>query len=86
MTEQCQPVPLAEAGGAPDHVKRMRALLKRHPEVTWLQPGQAGTAEPTATWIETDADPRIDGTPVTVSRESLGRLVDYLEAKFDGRR
>ena len=73
---------LAAAGGSPDHVTRMTALLERNPHLTWLRPGQAGVSDPTATWIEADPDPRIDGTPVTVSRETLGMLVDYLEARF----
>lgn len=73
---------LAMAGGAPDHVTRMAALIKRNPHVMWLKPGQAGVSEPTATWLEVDPDPRVDGTPVTVSRPTLGMLVDYLEARF----
>jgi hypothetical protein len=79
------PVPLTEAGGWRDDVARMQAFLKRHPEVTWLKSGQAGVTDPTATWIEADPDPAIDGTPVTVSRYRLGHLVDYLEARFDRR-
>lgn len=77
------PAPYSRAGGAPDHVKRMKALRERHPYVTFLKPGQAGVFEPTATWIEASADPRIDGTTVTVSRPTLGLLVDYLIAKLD---
>ncbi len=77
-------VPLANAGGLTDDVQRMQAFLKDHPHVTWLRPGMAGVTDQTATWIETDADPRIDGTPVTVSRFRLGHLVDYLKARFDG--
>jgi hypothetical protein len=77
-------VPLADAGRTPDDVKRMKEFLERHPHVTWLRPGMAGVTDQTATWIETDADPRIDGTPVTVSRFWLGHLVDYLEARFGG--
>jgi len=77
------PVPLGAAGGTPDHVKRMEALLERHKHVTWLRPGQVGVAWHTATWVEVDGDPRIDGTPVTVSRETLGLLVDYLIARLD---
>jgi hypothetical protein len=73
---------LGESGGAPDHVTRMKELLRRHRHVTWLRPGQVGVALPTATWLEVDADPRIDGTAVTVSRETLGMLVDYLEARL----
>jgi hypothetical protein len=68
--------------GAPDHVTRMKALMKRHRGLAWLRPGQAGVAHHTATWLETSADHRIDGTPVTVSRETLGMLVDYLEARL----
>lgn len=75
--------PYGRAGGAPDHVKRKNAFRERHPHVTFLMPGQAGAAMPTATWIEADADPRIDGTAVTASRETLGMLLDYLIAKFD---
>jgi len=66
-----------------DHVTRMQALQERHPHVTWLRPGQAGVSDHTATWIEASPDHRIDGTPVTVSRESLGQLVDYLMARLD---
>lgn len=73
----------AASQGAPDHITRMRALLERHPHVTWLRPGQAGVRDHTATWLEIDGDPRINGTPVTVSRESLGHLVDYLIARLD---
>ena len=71
-----------QSAEVPDNVKRMRAILATHGHVTWLQPGQAGVADHTATWIEASADPRIDGTPVTVSREMLGMLADYLEARF----
>lgn len=73
----------APGGPGPDHVTRMQALIERHRGVVWLQPGQAGVAEHTATWLETSPDHRIDGTPVTVSRESLGALVDYLIARLD---
>jgi hypothetical protein len=77
------PVPLSQAGGAPDHAKRAAEEFKaRHPHVSILMPGQAGVLEPTATWLEVDADPAIDGTPVTVPRPTLGMLMDYLEAKF----
>lgn len=76
---------LSMAGGAPDHVTEMREFLKRHPLVTYLKPGQAGVARHTATWLEVDADPAVDGTPVTVSRDYLGELVAYLKARFDGR-
>jgi hypothetical protein len=75
------PVPLSHAGGWVDDVVRMLAFLKRHQEVTWLRPGQAGVADHTATWI--DAGPDQEGTPVTVSQKDLGRLVDYLEDRFD---
>lgn len=68
---------------APDQVERMKAFKERHPHVSILMPGQAGVARPTATWIEADPDPRIDGATVTVSREILGHLLDYLEARFD---
>lgn len=74
-----------DADGWQDDVERMREFLARHPGVTWLRPGQAGVTDQTATWIEADADPAIDGTPVTVSRFRLGHLVDYLEAKFERR-
>jgi hypothetical protein len=79
-----RPVPLSEAGGWADEVTRMKAFLERHPQVSWLRPGQAGVPDHTATWIEADADPRVDGTPVTVSRYRLGHLVDYLMARFEG--
>lgn len=75
-------MPYAEAGGAPDHAARMKALLAANAHVSILMPGQAGVLKPTATWLEVDADPRVDGTPVTVSRETLGFLLDYLEARF----
>jgi len=77
-------VPLSEAGKRLGDVERMKAFLTRHPHVTWLRPGMAGVTVQTATWIETSADPRVDGTPVTVSRVWLGHLVDYLEARFEG--
>jgi hypothetical protein len=77
-------VPLAAAGRMPDDVQRMQEFLGRHPHVSWLRPGTAGVMDQTATWIETSADPRVDGTPVTVSRFWLGQLVDYLEARFSG--
>ena len=67
-----------------DHVKRMRQFLGRHPEVKWLRPGEAGVAHQTATWSDAGPDPVRGGTPVTVSREDLGMLVDYLEYKFEG--
>lgn len=61
----------------------MKALLKRNPHMTWLQPGQAGVPHHTATWIDVDIDdPRGDGAAVTVSREDLGMLVNYLEARL----
>jgi hypothetical protein len=72
-----------EAGSWADEVTRMQEFIARHPEVAWLRPGQAGVPEHTATWIEADADPRVDGTTVTVSRYRLGPLVDYLVARFD---
>jgi hypothetical protein len=68
---------------APDQVLRMREFRARHQHVAILQPGQAGVIKPTATWIEADPDPRIDGTAVTVSRDELRYLLDYLEARFD---
>lgn len=67
----------------PDNVRRMEAILARHRHVTYLKPGQAGVPHHTATWIEADPeDPRIDGTTVTVSREDLGPLCSYLEARL----
>jgi hypothetical protein len=75
--------PAAEPTAVPDNVVRLAAILARHKHVTYLRPGQAGVPFHTATWIEADAeDPRIDGTPVTVSREDLGPLCNYLEARF----
>lgn len=72
-----------ESTAVPDNVKRMQAILARHKHVTYLRPGQAGVAHHTATWIEVDIeDPRIDGTPVTVSRTDLGPLCNYLEARL----
>jgi len=68
-----------------DHVTRMREFLARHPEVSWLRPGQAGVAQHTATWTEPDPDPEKGETAVTVSRLHLGWLVEYLEARFDRR-
>lgn len=68
---------------APDQVRRMQQFRARRQHVSILMPGQAGVLRPTATWIEVDADPRIDGTPVTVSRDELRDLLDYLEARFD---
>jgi hypothetical protein len=69
--------------GAADHMLRMEALLERHPNVTHLRPGQAGVARETATWLEVSGDHRIDGTPVTVSKDTLAELVDYLIARLD---
>jgi hypothetical protein len=66
----------------PDQVVRMGEFTRRYPFVSVLLPGQAGVTKPTATWIEADADPRIDGTPVTVVRDELRDLLDYLEAHF----
>ncbi len=71
-------------GDTPDHAARMKAFREAHKHVSILMPGQAGVAKPTATWIEADPDPRVDGTTVTVSRETLGFLLDYLEARFGG--
>lgn len=68
---------------APDHGRRLAEFRDRHPHVAVLLPGQAAVTVPTATWIEADPDPRVDGTPVTVSREMLAWLLDYLEARFD---
>jgi hypothetical protein len=72
---------------APDHAARLKEILARlnHPTLAVLMPGQAGVTDPTATWIDADPDPRLDNTPVTVSRPTLGMLCDYLEARF-GRR
>jgi hypothetical protein len=68
---------------APDQVKRMKAFKERHPHVSVLLPGQAGVARPTATWLEADADPRIDGAATTVQYDELRDVLDYLEARFD---
>ncbi len=73
----------ASLAEVPDHGARLKAFRKAHGHVSILLPGQAAVTSPTATWIEADADPRVDGTPVTVSRETLGHLLDYLEACFD---
>lgn len=70
---------------APDQVLRMREFRERHQQVSILLPGQAGVLRPTATWLEADADPRIDGAAVTVSYDELRDLLDYLEARFDRR-
>jgi hypothetical protein len=67
----------------PDHVARMKAFRAAHQHVSILLPGQADVTRPTATWLEVDADPRVDGAAVTVRRETLGMLMDYLEACFD---
>ena len=69
--------------GAPDQVLRMQAFRARHQHVSILQPGQAGVLRPTATWLEVDQDPRVDGAPVTVSYDELRDLLNYLEARFD---
>lgn len=68
----------------PDHVARMQALLKEinHPTLAVLMPGKAGVTRPTATWVESDPDPRADGTTFTASRETLSMLCDYLDARF----
>jgi hypothetical protein len=65
-----------------DRAVKMRAILARHPHVSLLRPGEAGVAQHMATWIEVSADPRIDGTPVTLSRDSLSLLATYLEARL----
>ena len=65
----------------PDHVAEMDEWRRRHRHVTWLRPGQAGVAEHTATWLEADADPAIDGAPVTVTLP-LGSLLAFLRARF----
>lgn len=68
--------------GVPDQVLRMREFRVRCPYVSILMPGQAGVTRPTATWIESDPDPRIDGAAMTVPFDELRDLLDYLEARF----
>lgn len=64
---------------APDHAARAAEFVRRHRHVS-----VAATANGwTASWTEADADPRIDGTPMTATRDHLGHLLDYLEARFD---
>jgi hypothetical protein len=70
---------------APDQVERMKAFRARHPHVSILPPGQAGVNRPTATWLEADPDPRIDGAAMTVRYDELRDLLNYLEARFDRR-
>lgn len=70
-----------DAGNAPEHEKRIRAVIERRPHITW-QPGHPGLMGPSATWLEVDTDPRADGTTVRATRETLAELADYLEARF----
>jgi hypothetical protein len=69
--------------GVPDQVLRLREFRARHPYVSVLLPGQAGVSQPTATWLEADPDPRIDGAAMTVPFDELRDLLNYLEARFD---
>lgn len=85
MEADRHPVAAHHADSWVDNVARMESFLVHHPEVTWLPPGEAGRhTRHTVTWLHVDTvDPRIDGTPVTIGREDLGRLVDYLVARFE---
>lgn len=71
--------PFGPVIGAPDHVERMKALVKRHPNATWLRPGNAGAAHQALTWAYGER------VTVTLSGASLGWLADYGEAILDGR-
>lgn len=71
-----RPVPGVDS--APDHAARAAAFQRRHPHVSIVLAGEAWTAA----WVEACAGPR-DGEPMKASREHLGWLVDYLEARFD---
>jgi hypothetical protein len=62
---------------APDHAARAQAFAKRHPHVS-IASGPSGW---TATWLEACGGP-YDGETVIQSRELLGHLMDYLEARF----
>lgn len=67
------------AGRPPDHAARAAAFKRRHPHV-----GITATEKGwTASWTEACAGPG-DGETMQESREHLGWLMDYLEARFDG--
>jgi hypothetical protein len=63
---------------APDHAARAAAFVRRHRHVSVTATPQGWTAS----WTEACAGPG-DGEPRHESREHLGWLMDYLEARFD---
>lgn len=77
---------LSSVEGPPEYVDwvaRMQAFLAAHPGVSWLRPGpESAVMYNTATWIEADPDPAVDGETVTVERLWLSDLVRHLEARF----
>lgn len=70
-----EPAPLG-----PDHVRRLEAILQRHPHVTYLGPRESGDGRHMAVWQQPSPDPRRDGAVVRVSHEHLRDLVDELMA------
>ena len=72
-----RPVPLDEAGGAPDYVKEIRAMEAAHPTLTYIAP--QGEDDPhAATWNEDDGAHQ-------AARAELRNLVLYLRARFGAR-
>lgn len=66
---------------APDHAARAAEFVRRHGHVSITATAEGWTAA----WVEADPDPRIDWEPMRATRDLLGHLVDYLEARFDRR-
>jgi len=75
---------LHAAGGvdhAVDQVRRLAVFRERHPDVMITSPGQNGTREFKANWLE--PQPGGDSEPREAAHDRLGPLLDYLEARFD---
>lgn len=61
-----------------DEVKRCKAFITRHPQVSVLSPRATGTGLYHATWPE-----GAEGVIRLATHEELEPLLDYLETRFD---
>jgi hypothetical protein len=60
-----------------DNVRRMRALLERHPDWTWTPPQAEGLAALRVDHVVTFA---LNGKPEKAAHHDLGKLADFMEA------
>lgn len=67
-------VPLAEAGGSPDHVREMLDLQLTY-KFDWLRPVLGDDGPHAATWMT-------DAGPVVERRDNLRELILYVRAYF----